>query len=236
MISRPALSAMMALSLLASALRAVADEPVSRTTASLPVSANAAPEGINSHPPGTLRRGGGRRLLADDSAASARPASPGSNAGGARTLGLAWPLIAVLGVITLLALAARRWLPRTNLSAAHGPVQVLGRHYLSSKQSLCLVRVGGRVLLLGVTPEHIESLSVVEDAAEASAILATAERGRPGSFSSALSRLAPAPSEARWDDEQAPVAARLTEAGGSVRSLLERVRAISQKEASAEPA
>lgn len=82
-----------------------------------------------------------------------------------------------LGVVILL-IAAIAWVvkrlaPRTRLGGS--AVRILGRTYLSPKQSLALVRVGNRVALIGITPDHISHVMALDDLATGDATLASIE-------------------------------------------------------------
>lgn len=96
-----------------------------------------------------------------------------------------WPTAGVLAMIGIAAWLARRWLPQAR-AASSGPIRVLTRCHLSSKQGLCLVRLGDELVLLGVTPDRIEMLVRIEDAHRAASIIAAVERGRGASFGAAL--------------------------------------------------
>jgi len=63
---------------------------------------------------------------------------------------MAWPMLIVLFVISLCVYAFKRWMPRSSRPGGGDAVKILARHYLSSKQSLCLVRTGRRVVLVGI--------------------------------------------------------------------------------------
>ena len=62
--------------------------------------------------------------------------------------------------------AARRWMPRIGPRVGGSSIKVLARHHLSSKQSLCLVRLGRGLVLLGVTPNHIQNVAQIQDPEE----------------------------------------------------------------------
>ncbi|HKQ46542.1 MAG TPA: flagellar biosynthetic protein FliO [Phycisphaerae bacterium] len=134
---------------------------------------------------------------------------------------MVWPLAAVLGTITLAAWALRKWSAGAGRLGSTGAITVLARHYLSSKQSLCLVRLGNRVVLLGVTPDSITAVADLERG-DAAGLLAGIERARPGSFFNALAGIAPAPASnpATRADE-----ATVDDASGRVQSLVERMKA-----------
>ncbi|MEE9293422.1 MAG: flagellar biosynthetic protein FliO [Phycisphaerae bacterium] len=75
----------------------------------------------------------------------------------------------VLAVIAGAGILARRFLTRSQAGGAD-LVRVLSRTYLSPKQSVALVQLGGRFAFLGVTPDRISTLRIVEDAEEAGAL------------------------------------------------------------------
>jgi len=100
---------------------------------------------------------------------TAKPASEAAAQSWPRTLGA---LAVVVGLIVLLT-----WGYRVATGAATAPlrggrrpgmIEVVSRTVLSPRQSICLVRVGPRLVLVGVTPERLTSLDVVADS-EASA-------------------------------------------------------------------
>ncbi|MBK8271208.1 MAG: FliO/MopB family protein [Planctomycetes bacterium] len=72
-----------------------------------------------------------------------------------------WPLAVVLLFVGACAWAAKRWMPKTlrNSINAGGALHILARQSLSTKQSLCLVRVGRRLVLTGISPDQITALA-----------------------------------------------------------------------------
>jgi flagellar biogenesis protein FliO len=133
---------------------------------------------------------------------------------------MVWPLAAVLGTIALAAWALRKWSSGVGRLGSTGAITVLARHYLSSKQSLCLVRLGHRVILLGITPD---SISAVADfnREETAGLLAGLERARPGSFVNALAGMGPEHAVKSTSDEtESP----LDDASGRVHNLVERMK------------
>lgn len=80
-----------------------------------------------------------------------------------------WPgllaLAGVLGLIGLLTLLVRRLAPRVgHMSAGH--IEVVGRSFVSAKQSVALVRVGDRIVVVGICPESMSQLLVIDDPVE----------------------------------------------------------------------
>lgn len=170
-----------------------------------------------------------KRSRPEASAAASEP-GPGATETATSAVHLWWPLVLVLVVIAGLVFAARRWLPRSHRFGG-GVITVLARHYLSPKQSLCLVRLGQRVLLVGITPDRISPVAEISDAAEASAVISAVERGRPGSFTSILSRSADRDPEE--DLTQQPIEDRIDIAprqlavtGANLRNLIGRIRSL----------
>lgn len=143
-------------------------------------------------------------------------------------------LAVVLGVIAGLALLFKRLMP-SHRQGRGGLVEVVGRTHLSAKQSLNLVRVGRRLVLVGATPEGMRALCEIDDPREVMEILARV----PGSSASSSGQFEAVLSEAASDFEasdlevgevgQLPSAARLDEAKGRVRGLLDRLRTMQQQ-------
>jgi flagellar biogenesis protein FliO len=104
--------------------------------------------------------------------------------GGLVVLGLGGAALLVLG---------RRLLGNRTPWLRSGGAEVLSRSYLDSRRYLALVRVGSRVLVLGVTPEGIAPLSEVTEEEEVGALLhevrPASEAGKTA-FQGVLSRAA----------------------------------------------
>ena len=106
--------------------------------------------------------------------------SPASATGSGWWLGPAG-IAGALAVFGGVSLASRRFLP----SGDSGPIRVVGRSALSAKHSACLLRVGDRVLIVGLGPQGAPStLGEITDPAELARLI---PRRGPG----------PAPASAR---------------------------------------
>ena len=97
----------------------------------------------------------------------------------------------VLGVIIVVGLVIKR-VAKTSHGGGSGVLQVLTRTHLSPKQSIAVVQMGGRLVFVGITPEQISMLRIVEDREEAALLrgqlrVGAAELGGP-SFDKHLSR------------------------------------------------
>lgn len=95
-------------------------------------------------------------------------------------------MVVVLGLIAALYLVMRRWSPSLKTSGS-GIVQVLGRTVLGPRQSLVLVQLGQRLVLVGVSADRMERICEVADAGEVSTLLAEGRHVR-GHFSTWLDR------------------------------------------------
>jgi flagellar biogenesis protein FliO len=155
------------------------------------------------------------------------------------TLELLWPLLLVLGAIGGATFVIRKVAPRSNRLGGGGVIDVLASHYLSSKQSLCLVRLGRRAVLIGVTPERITPVAEITQPEELAEIVSGAERKRPNSFTSTFARFCARDPGKRVSEEPAERRdlvsnERLIRVGENVRHLVGRIRTLPGTEASAE--
>lgn len=100
----------------------------------------------------------------------------------ARTLGA---LAGVVGLIVLLAWGYRAVsggkLTLINKTRRPGLIELVSKTSLSARQSLCLVRVGPRLVLIGQSPERLRALDVIDDPDLASRLIGEAARDRAGS-------------------------------------------------------
>jgi len=134
------------------------------------------------------------------------------------------PLLVVLLVIAALSLAARRLMPRkwrAHLTGL-GVIEILARQYLAPKQSVALLKVGRRVVLVGVTAERVSHLETITDADEIAELVGRAASQRPGSLSSAF-RCEVLNEAARYD-EVAPEKGPSSDGAGGRSEAYARVR------------
>ncbi len=100
----------------------------------------------------------------------------------ARTLGA---LAGVVGLIVFLAWGYRamagRQLSLLGKARRPGLIEVVTKTPLSARQSLCLVRIGPRLVLIGQSQENLRALDVIDDADLAAKLAGDAARRRPGS-------------------------------------------------------
>ena len=128
---------------------------------------------------------------------------------------------ALAGVVALILLLA--WSLRAallgNLTIARGRrpgmIEVLSRAALSAKQSVCLVRVGPRLVLVGVSSERLCALDVIADERIVAQLSGEAQRLRPESNGSEFERLLQGESREYERLEETP-----PEPGGSAARIL----------------
>lgn len=149
-----------------------------------------------------------------------------------------WPLCAVLAIVVFCVLAIRKWMPQAGRLGGSDAIKLLARHHLSGKQSLCLVRFGQRAVFVGVTNERISVLSEIADPEEVASLVAAAERGRPGSFTSMFSKFTTAEADRQTDGpreandiegELLVSSENLNQTGQDIRGLVQRVRTLSSQ-------
>lgn len=76
-------------------------------------------------------------------------------------------LMIVLGVVWLAYKAVRRWIPAVRAGESD-VLQVVARTTLAPKQHLALIRVGRQFVLVGVSPDRVDRLCVIDEAEDVS--------------------------------------------------------------------
>ena len=104
-----------------------------------------------------------------------------------------WKSLLVLLVVLALIVSATLFLRRSSFFAqrrsSHAGVRILARSSISPKQSLCLVKLGETILLLGLSPNHMAMLHTVEDPDEIAGLLGTLEQHKHDSITNSFSRM-----------------------------------------------
>ena len=136
-------------------------------------------------------------------------------------------LAGVVGLIVLLGWGyrgmlgsgSRRWATRGRHPSL---LEVVSRTALSPRQSLCLVRCGPRLVLLGVTADAIRPLDVINDADLTARLMGDVARQRPDSSTAEFARCLESEARGYSDDRQEPDAPRTTDDRqlGAVRNRL----------------
>jgi flagellar biogenesis protein FliO len=92
----------------------------------------------------------------------------------------------VLGAFLLLAWAVRRRMPKGAARLPEEIIEVLGRTTLAAKQSLHLVRVGGKLIVVSVTAGGTKTLTEITDPTEVTRILAACQQRHAQSSTAAF--------------------------------------------------
>ena len=127
------------------------------------------------------------------------PAGRAANEGGHATSQSSWgrTTLSLLGVVTLIVLLAWGYkvvaghgggLRLTPKIRQRGLIEVVSRTALSPRQSLYLVRIGPRLVLIGCTHESIRALDVIHDADLTARLLGEAAQQRPDSHTAEFAR------------------------------------------------
>jgi flagellar protein FliO/FliZ len=104
-------------------------------------------------------------------------------------LDMIWPLALVLGGIVLLFWAARKFLPGMRRLTGNKAVEILARTYLSPRQSINIVKLGRRILVIGQTADGLSSLASITDAEEVSEIVGLCASAGAGSSAASFRRI-----------------------------------------------
>jgi len=95
-------------------------------------------------------------------------------------------LAAVVGLIVFLAWGYRAMaagkLPLLGTARRPGVIEIISRTPLSARQSMCLVRVGPRLVLVGQSHDNLRALDVIDDAALVATLAGEAAASKPGSI------------------------------------------------------
>lgn len=97
-------------------------------------------------------------------------------------------LLVVLALIVGAAYLFRRFMPSANRFSKNSGLEVLARCGIGPKQSICLVKIGPRLVLMGLSPNHMAALDVINDADEVATILGGLETSAPESISSTFGK------------------------------------------------
>jgi flagellar biosynthetic protein FliO len=169
-----------------------------------------------------------RRAAANQRESGSRDINRGGRNGSLWSARDLWPLLSVLALIVLLAWIVKKSLPGRRLLTGQGAIEVLSRVALSSKQSLVLVRMGRRLLLLGVTNDDMNTLCVVEDPDQVAMLVGEAASRRPGSITDQFARVFSEESQA-YEKDDVEEEEENVNTGEQVRSLLDKVRCLTSR-------
>jgi flagellar biogenesis protein FliO len=98
-------------------------------------------------------------------------------------------LLLVVVLILVVVWVLRRLMPGFKGGPSKGPVRVLGKHFLSPKQQLFLVRIGQRVVVIGAAGANLNQVCQITDKDEIAELTQQCERTRSGSISNSFRAL-----------------------------------------------
>ncbi len=143
-----------------------------------------------------------------------------------------WQTLGALALVVVLIFLARHILARfaggRAAGGASGVVEVLSRTPVGSRQSVMLLRVGGRVLVVGAGGETMNTLTEIDDPEQVSQLLGAVERARAGSLSGAFAGALHG-QQAAWADDgtedDLPTAGRPT-TSSPVRGAVDQMKTV----------
>jgi len=137
---------------------------------------------------------GEQRIIKRSSGTGENASSPASTSDERTTMPsggrMVLALVAVLGLIGLAALVARRLLVIKNRRSGNVKlVDIVARTSIGPRQSLCVVRLADRLLLVGLSPNHMAALDVIDDAETVARLMGDVARQSSESISAGFSNL-----------------------------------------------
>lgn len=119
---------------------------------------------------------------------AARPGGPATSEGGG-LIAKVWPLLTVLALIGGAAALLKRNGWTATPAAANGSIHVLARVPLDARSAMLVVRCGERLLVLGVSPAGVTTLSEIQDPDEVQSLVENCAVAAPAALTDRLSQL-----------------------------------------------
>lgn len=134
--------------------------------------------------PSTFKRESLTKRVKSSESSSEPPLPPNKSLAWWVTTGIG--LAVVLVAIFVGGRVARRIVPGAVVGDTNGPIQLLHRTFLTPKHTVCLVRCGDRLLLIGLSGDRIQNLSEIHDPQEIDFIRGQLMQIRPKSTTQAF--------------------------------------------------
>jgi len=113
--------------------------------------------------------------------------------GGSRDFSSGWRTFGSLLIVLALIIGGtyifRRLVMGERLSTGPTGIEVVARNSINPKQSLCLVKLGSRMLLLGLSPNQMTALHTIDDPDEVAELTGLLEQQQPQSISNTFGKL-----------------------------------------------
>jgi len=90
-------------------------------------------------------------------------------------------LLLVVGLVLGSAWTIKRFMPRTSAMFSSEYLKILARTYVGTRQAICLVKVPGKLLVVGSTQQSLRTLAEIDDPAEVERVLGELESRSPQS-------------------------------------------------------
>lgn len=151
---------------------------------SLPAQPQLSPGDRVSSPPQGERHNGPIAIPPPKSGARQTPGAPAKahTTGNMATVVIS-SLAIVLGLFFLIVWVSRRAFPKASTPLSAEVLEVVGRSPLAHRHQLQLIRLGRRLLLVSVTPEHAETLTEITDPDEVNHLTSLCRQQQSGSIS-----------------------------------------------------
>jgi len=150
-------------------------------------------------------------------------------------------LLIVLALIVGVTYLFKRFCLNSNRKSMPTGVEILARSSMNPKQSLCLVQLGNRLVLLGQSPSNISSLQTIDDPDEIAQILGQLEQKKTLSITNTFGKLFHREKELYEYDENPAMSLDIEDnhnqnqpaqpwcqAKGELSSLLDKVKGLSK--------
>ena len=98
-------------------------------------------------------------------------------------------LVVVLVLFATGAFVLRRYLKASGKTGKSAGVEILSKNPINARQSVCIMKFGTRVFVLGVSPNHMAALDVIDNPDEVAIITGDIESSRRHSISHSFDKL-----------------------------------------------
>lgn len=163
-----------------------------------------------------------------------RTPRPATNKSEAYSLPSIWPallsVVAICGLFVAAMFLVKKYLPGHKQLFSHPSMEVLGRTHLDQRRYVSLLRVGKRIIVLGISPDEISSLSEITDEEEITGIMEVARPKTEVGLSIFQRLFQRHVIEADKAENQAMAMEQAKEIEEHMSSLRERVRSIHAEE------
>lgn len=143
-------------------------------------------------------------------------------------------LLFVLALILLLGYLYKRFAVGSGRLGSSPAIEIIARSTVNPKQTLCLVKLPSRLLLIGLSPNHMASLASIDDPDEIAQMMGLVEQESAHSISNSFGRLFQRASGEytqhdidQEDDDQNPKT-QWQDPGNELASLVKKVKGLAK--------